>query len=51
MHESFFFVVFLYEYRRYSTGGLAFVKNKDSGTSNQFIESLSLSNYMRYVIH
>ncbi|XP_074094810.1 DENN domain-containing protein Crag isoform X2 [Cotesia typhae] len=31
---------------RYSTGGLTFVKNKDLMTSNVFIESLSLSNYI-----
>lgn len=36
--------------RRYSTGGLAFAKNKDLISSNQLIESLSLSSYIRYVM-
>ncbi|XP_011331816.2 DENN domain-containing protein Crag isoform X3 [Ooceraea biroi] len=31
---------------RYSTGGLAFAKNKDLISSNQLIESLSLSSYI-----
>lgn len=37
--------------RRYSTGGLGFAKNKESMSSNQLIESLSLSNYMGYVMN
>ncbi|XP_032452494.1 DENN domain-containing protein Crag isoform X1 [Nasonia vitripennis] len=32
--------------RRYSTGGLAFAKNKDLISTNQLIESLSLSSYI-----
>lgn len=49
LHAHFEFVFFYsLKYRRYSTSG--FAKNKDFVPSNQLIESLSLSSYIRYVV-
>lgn len=49
-HLSLVFVLLSVKCRRYSTGGLTFAKNKDLISSNQLIESLSLSSYIRYVM-
>lgn len=49
--ELVFVFVLSVKCRRYSTGGLAFAKNKDLISSNQLIESLSLSSYIRYVLY